>query len=94
MLTTMTFEEFQHSARLYVLGALDEDEMVSFEEGRRKFGEIGEDFIRQCRELNSVFALSLQPQPPKKEARARLLEMVRRSSRQKGDFRSGYPAED
>ncbi len=35
----MTFESFQHAARLYVLGALEEEEMVDFEEARRDYGE-------------------------------------------------------
>jgi hypothetical protein len=90
----MTFEEFQQNARLYVLGALDEEEMVSFEEGRRQFGATAEEFILECRELNAAFALSLRPQPPKKDARERLLEMVHRSQREKRDrTQQGYSAE-
>jgi hypothetical protein len=77
----MSFEEFQHHARLYVLGALDEEEMVSFEEGRRKFAAEAEKFIEECRKLNAAFALSLQPHPPREDARERLMSLVRESLR-------------
>ena len=30
----MSFEEFEHQARLYVLGAIEEDERAAFEAGR------------------------------------------------------------
>ncbi len=75
----MTFETFQHHARLYVLGALDEEEMVAFEEARREFGPRADDYIQQCKELNAAFALSLHPQQPRSDAKERLLSMVRKS---------------
>jgi hypothetical protein len=78
----MSFEEFQHHARLYVLGALDEEEMVAFEEGRRAFGAAAETFLDECRQLNSAFALSLRPQAPRADAKERLMAMVRESLRQ------------
>jgi len=77
----MRYEEFQQLARLFVLGALDEEEMVAFEEGRREFGAAAEDFLRECRELNAAFALSLQPQPTREDAKERLMSMVRDSLR-------------
>jgi len=79
--SAMKFEEFQHHARLYILGALDEEEMVSFEEGRRRFGTAAEEYIQECRKLHAVFALSLDPHPPREDARERLMSMIRRSVR-------------
>ena len=72
----MNFEEFENKARLYVLGALDEEETARFQEARLKFGQEAEDFIRECRKLNSVFALSLRPNMPKPETKARLMARI------------------
>jgi hypothetical protein len=77
----MTFESFQHLARLYVLGALDEDELAAFEEGRREFGVQAEAFIKECSELSAAFALSLHPQPPSEDAKERLMSLLRDSQR-------------
>ena len=41
----MSFEEFQNQSRLYVLGALEPDELQQFEDARKTFGQKGEDFI-------------------------------------------------
>ena len=79
----MNFEEFQQYARLFVLGALDEEEMVAFEEARREFGLGADDFIQECRNLNAACALSLRPQAPRADAREKLLSMVRASLREK-----------
>jgi hypothetical protein len=79
----MNFEEFQQYARLFVLAALDEEEMVAFEEARREFGVGADDFIQECRNLNAAFALSLRPQAPRADAREKLLSMVRASLREK-----------
>ena len=57
----MTYQDFQHLARLYVVGVLEEDEMEQFRLGRTLFGEQAEEFINECRKLNSAFALSLRP---------------------------------
>lgn len=76
----MSFEEFQNFARLYVVGALDENEMLEFDTARRQFGEAGEDFIRETRQLSTAFALSLRPQPTRKDAKERLLGLIRKSS--------------
>ena len=56
----MSFSEFQNSARLYVIGALDPDEMADFEVARKEFGQKGEDYIGECYALHEAFALSLQ----------------------------------
>ena len=44
----MSFEEFQNRSRLYVIGALDGDELEDFELARKDFGQKGEDFIGEC----------------------------------------------
>ena len=57
----MSFEEFQNRTRLFVIGALDPDEMAEFESARREFGEKAEAFIAECYSLSEAFALSLKP---------------------------------
>jgi len=73
----MSFEEFQNRARLFVVGALDPDEMSEFEEARRKFGEKAERFIAECYSLSEAFALSLKPAKAADAIKARLMEMVK-----------------
>ena len=72
----MSFEEFENKARLYVLGALDEDDMTDFERARVHFGRKAEWAIAECERLNSMFALSLRPTPPKPATKERLLDMI------------------
>ena len=57
----MSFEEFQNRSRLYVIGALESEEMEEFETARKKFGQKAEDFIGECYALHEAFALSLRP---------------------------------
>jgi hypothetical protein len=73
----MNFEEFQSQARLFVIGALDEEEISEFEKARRKFGQKAEDFIAKCYSLSEAFALSLKPAKASDQIKARLMEMVR-----------------
>jgi hypothetical protein len=73
----MSFEEFQNRARLFVIGALDADEVVEFEEARREFGDKAEAFIAECYSLNEAFALSLKPARAADAVKARLMEMVK-----------------
>jgi hypothetical protein len=73
----MSFEEFQHLARLYVVGALELDELWHFEEGMRRFGDAAEKYVHECRRLESVFALSLRPGVVKDGAKSRLLSLIR-----------------
>jgi len=73
----MSFEEFQNRARLFVIGALDADEVVEFEEARREFGDKAEAFIAECYSLNEAFALSLKPARAAEGIKARLMEMVK-----------------
>ncbi len=72
----MNSEEFESKARLYVLGALDDEEMVRFEEERHQLGAAAERIIQECERLNSMFALSLKPTPPKATTKQKLLDMV------------------
>jgi hypothetical protein len=57
----MNFKEFQNRSRLYVIGALEPNELDEFEAARKEFGTKGEDFINECYTLHEAFALSLKP---------------------------------
>lgn len=72
----MNFEEFQHLARLYIVGALDPDELAQFQAGRLEFAADAEAFIAECRKLNAVFALSLHPCEPDPRTKARLFARI------------------
>ena len=80
----MTFEEFQHLARLSVVGALDPDEEMQFKAGLRAFGEEAERFLKECRKLNAMFALSLRPCEPDPKTKERLLARIRAMGRREG----------
>ena len=43
----MNFAEFQNQSRLYVIGALEADELEEFELERTKFGKKAEHFIAE-----------------------------------------------
>jgi hypothetical protein len=73
----MSFEEFQNRARLFVVGALDPDEMAEFESARHEFGEKAEGFIAECYSLSEAFALSLKPAKASDQIKARLMKMVK-----------------
>lgn len=73
----MNFEEFQNRSRLYVIGALESDELEEFEEARKKFGQKAEDYIGECYALHEAFALSLQPAQSSSAIKDRLMSMVR-----------------
>jgi hypothetical protein len=73
----MNFEEFQNRSRLYVIGALESDELDEFEEARKTFGQKAEDFIGECYALHEAFALSLQPAKSSSAIKDRLMSMVR-----------------
>ena len=72
----MNSEDFENRARLYVLGALDDEELAEFEQMRRELGPKAERIIQECERLNSIFALSLRPTPPKPATKQRLLDMI------------------
>ena len=73
----MNFSEFQNQARLYVIGALEAEELEEFEEARPKFGKKGEDFIAKCYALHEAFALSLRPAKASSAIKDRLMAMVK-----------------
>ncbi len=87
----MTFEEFEKQARLFVLDALDEEEYSGFQEARVQFGERGETLITECRELNSVFALSLRPCAPRPATKVRLMARIRLAMKKDGGHRDSPP---
>ena len=73
----MSFEEFQNQARLFVIGALEQDETAEFEEARRHFGQKAENYIAECSSLSEAFALSLKPQKSSDHIKDQLMRMVR-----------------
>lgn len=76
----MSFEEFQNRSRLYVIGALETEELEEFEQARKQFGQKGEDFISECYALHEAFALSLRPAKSSSALKERLMSMVRERS--------------
>ena len=73
----MNFEKFQNQSRLYVIGALDAEELEDFEQARKKFGKKAEDFISKCYALHEAFALSLRPAKSSDAIKERLMAMVK-----------------
>jgi hypothetical protein len=73
----MNFSEFQNQSRLYVIGALEPEELEEFEKARKKFGKKAEEFITKCYALHEAFALSLRPAKSSTAIKERLMAMVR-----------------
>ena len=73
----MNFKEFQSQSRLYVIGALETEELEEFEKARKKFGKKAEDYIGECYGLHEAFALSLRPAKSSDGIKDRLMAMVR-----------------
>ena len=73
----MSFEEFQNQSRLYVIGALEADELDDFERARKKFGQKADNFITECYGLHEAFALSLRPAKSSAAIKERLMSMVK-----------------
>jgi hypothetical protein len=73
----MSFEEFQNRARLYVIGALEPNELADFEDARKDLGQKAEDFIGECYALHEAFALSLRPAKSSAALKERLMSRVR-----------------
>jgi len=73
----MSFDEFQNRSRLYVIGALEPEELDEFEGARKTFGQKAEAFIRECYTLHEAFALSLRPAKSSAALKNRLMAMVR-----------------
>lgn len=80
----MSFDEFQNSARLYVIGALEPEELQHFESARKQYGPAAEDFINQCYGLHEAFALSLKPAKASTAIKDKLMAMVRDRQNQSG----------
>jgi hypothetical protein len=78
----MSFEEFQNKSRLYVIGALEPDELEEFEQARKVFGQKAEDFISECYGLHEAFALSLRPAKASAAIKERLMTLVRQKQQQ------------
>lgn len=73
----MSFEQFQNQSRLYVIGALEPEELEEFEKARKKFGKKAEEFIAKCYALHEAFALSLRPAKSSIAIKERLMAMVK-----------------
>jgi len=73
----MNFEQFQNQSRLYVIGALESEELDEFEKARSKFGKKADDFIGKCYALHEAFALSLRPAKSSDAIKDRLMAMVK-----------------
>jgi ferric-dicitrate binding protein FerR (iron transport regulator) len=73
----MNFEEFQKQSRLYVIGALEPEELEEFERERKKSGRKAEDFITQCYALHEAFALSLRSAKASAAIKEKLMSMMR-----------------
>ncbi len=79
----MNFEQFQNQSRLYVIGALEPEELEEFEKARKEFGQKAEDFVSECYALHEAFALSLKPAKSSAGIKDRLMSMVREKAQQK-----------
>jgi hypothetical protein len=77
----MNFEQFQNRSRLYVIGALEPDELEEFEMARKEFGTKAEEFINECYALHEAFALSLKPAKSSAALKERLMSMVKERKR-------------
>jgi hypothetical protein len=73
----MKFREFQNQSRLYVIGALEPEELEEFERERKKLGKKAEDFVTQCYALHEAFALSLRSAKTSAAIKERLMSIVR-----------------
>ncbi len=72
----MTFDEFRNQARLFVIGALYNQELEHFTEARRTFGSRGEAFLRDCYALHEAFALTLRAEAERNRLQRRVMSMV------------------
>ena len=74
----MTLERFQNYARLYVIGALELEEMKRFEVAKEKHGPVAAAFVDECNRLHEELKLSLKPVEKTRAIRTRLLSMISR----------------
>jgi len=73
----VSFKEFQNQSRLYVIGALEPEEVEEFEKARMNFGKKAEDYSCECYGLHEAFALSLRPAKASGAIKGRRMAMVR-----------------
>jgi hypothetical protein len=73
----VNFAKFQNQSRLYVIGALESEEVEEFEQEREKFGKKAEDFVTQCYASHEAFALSLRSPKASAAIKGQLMSMVR-----------------
>ena len=74
----MTFEGFQNYARLYVVGALDPEEMEKFTFAREYHGPAAQEFVAECNCRHERLELILKPAPKMQAIKTRLLSIVSR----------------
>jgi hypothetical protein len=74
----MNFEEFQKQSRLYVIGALELEELEEFDRERKKSGKKAEDFITQCYALHEAFGLSLRSAKASAAIKEQLMSTMRK----------------
>jgi len=74
----MTFEAFQNYARLYVIGALELDEMEKFERAREQYGSAAGECLDECNRVHESLQLSLKPADKARSVKTRLLSLVSR----------------
>ena len=79
----MSFEEFERQARLYVVGAMEFEELPAFDAARREFGAKAEACINQFRRVNAAIALTLRPHPPKHDTKEKLMSRIQTAQRRK-----------
>ena len=72
----MTYEEFQHLARLYALDALEPDELREFRTALAFYGERASRYVAQCRKVNDALSLRHDPIPPDPTTREKILRMI------------------
>lgn len=87
----MNYTDFQHLARLFVVGALDHDELEAFTTGRLLFGKRAEAYLRECRDLGAVLALGLDPMTPRPGSKAQLMQSIRQQLPLRSDPRHAAP---
>ena len=73
----MNCEEFQKQSRLYVIGALEPEELEEFERERKTSGKKAEDFVTECYALHEAFELSLRSAKASAAIKERLMSMMR-----------------
>jgi len=74
----MTFEAFQNYARLYVIGALELDEMEKFERAREQYGSAAGECLDECNRAHESLQLSLKSAEKARSIKTGLLSLVSR----------------